>query len=88
MTQATPTPPPPPRDAIAVTPVVRTGAGTPAREVSMIDVTVSAFTLTGLIMAGALIAGVLAGVLYVRYRKNRAITVIEARGGNHNFLRE
>jgi hypothetical protein len=54
----------------------------------MIDVTVSAFTLTGYIMGGALIAGLLAGVLYVRYRSSRAITVIEERGGNHNFLRE
>ncbi len=87
MTQGTPTPPPP-REAIAVTPVVRTGTAAPSREVSMIDVTVSAFTLTGFIMGGALIAGLLAGVFYVRYRASRAITVIEERGGNHNFLRE
>lgn len=80
--------PPPRTDAIPITPVVRTGTAAPSREVSMIDVTVSAFTLTGLIMGGALIAGVLAGVLYVRYRSHRAITVIEERGGNHNFLRE
>ena len=77
-----------PPDSIPVTPVVRTGAPDPSREVSMIDVTVSAFTLTGLIMAGALVAGLVAGVVYVRSRKARAITVIEARGGNHNFLRE
>jgi hypothetical protein len=67
---------------------VRTGAPDASREVSMIDVTVSAFTLTGFIMGGALIAGLLAGVVYVRYRKARPVTVIEARGGNHNFLRE
>ena len=54
----------------------------------MIDVTVSAFTLTGYIMGGALIAGLLAGLLYTRFRQGRAITVIEERGGNHNFLRE
>ena len=46
-----------PPDAIPVTPVVITGAPDPSREVSMIDVTVSAFTLTGYIMGGALIAG-------------------------------
>lgn len=77
-----------PPDAISVTPVLRTGVQQPAREVSMIDVTVSAFHLTGFIMGGALIAGLLAGVGYVRFRKGRAITTIEARGNNHNFLRE
>lgn len=54
----------------------------------MVDVTVSAFTLTGLVMTAALVAGLLAGVAYVWFRSKRAITVIEARGGNHNFLRE
>jgi hypothetical protein len=77
-----------PPDAIPVTPVVRTGTQTPAAEVSMIDVTVSAFHLTGLIMSGALLAGLLAGAAYVWFRKGRAVTTIEARGNNHNFLRE
>ena len=85
MSQTSQTAPP---EAIAVTPVYRTGVQEPAREVSMIDVTVSAFHLTGLIMGGALVAGVLAGVTYVWFRKQRAITTIEARGNNHNFLRE
>lgn len=71
-----------------MTPVVRTGIQEPAREVSMIDVTVSAFHLTGLIMTAALVAGVLAGAAYVWFRTRRAVTIIEARGGNHNFLRE
>lgn len=78
----------PPPQAIEVTPVYRTGVQEPAREVSMIDVTVSAFHLTGLIMSGALLAGLLAGVGYVWFRKGRAVTTIEARGNNHNFLRE
>lgn len=78
-----------PPDAIPVTPVVITGAPDPSREVSVIDVTVSAFTLTGYIIGGALIAGLLAGLLLARFRQGRAITrVIEERGGNHNFLRE
>jgi len=78
----------PPPEAIQVTPVVRTGVQTPSSEVSMVDVTVSAFHLTGLIMTGALAAGLLAGVTYVWFRKGRAVTTIEARGNNHNFLRE
>ena len=82
MTQA------PSPDAISVTPVVQTGVQQPAREVSMIDVTVSAFHLTGLIMGRALAAGLLAGIAYVWFRKGRAITTIEARGNNPNFLRE
>jgi hypothetical protein len=81
-------PPVVPRDAIPVTPVVRTGIQEPAREVSMIDVTLSAFTLTGVIMTAALVAGLLAGAAYVWFRTRHAVTVIEARGGNHNFLRE
>jgi hypothetical protein len=75
-------------NAIQVTPVVRTGAGPASPEVGMIDVTVSAMRLTGYIMGGAVIAGLLVGVLYTRFRQGRAITVIEERGGNHNFLRE
>ncbi len=39
-------------------------------------------------MGGALLAGLLAGVLYTKFHQSRAITVIEERGGNHNFLRE
>jgi len=77
-----------PPEAISVTPVYRTGVQEPAREVSMIDVTVSAFHLTGLIMGGALLAGLLAGATYVWFRRGRAITTIEARGNNPNFLRE
>ena len=67
---------------------MRTGIQEPAREVSMIDVTLSAFTLTGLIMTAALVAGLLAGAAYVWFRTRHAVTIIEARGNNHNFLRE
>jgi hypothetical protein len=74
-------------DAISVTPVVRTGIQQPTPEVGMIDVAVAAFGLTGYIMVAALVAGVLAGVVYVWFRSRRAVTTIEARGDNHNFLR-
>jgi hypothetical protein len=77
-----------PLDAITVTPVVRTGLQQPAKEVGMIEVAVAAFGLTGVIMSAAIIAGFLAGAAYVWYRTRHAVTVIEARGNNPNFLRE
>ncbi len=76
-----------PPDAIPVTPVIRTGIQEPTPEVSMVDVALAAFGLTGAIMVAALIAGLLAGVGYVWFRKRHAVSTIEARGGNHNFLR-
>ena len=56
-------------------------------ELSMIDVAVAAFGLTGAIMAAALVAGLLAGGLFIWYRSRRAITIIEARGHQHNYFR-
>jgi uncharacterized membrane-anchored protein len=53
----------------------------------MIDVSVAAFGLTGVIMAAALVAGLLAGVGYIWYRSRRAVTLIEARGNQHNLFR-
>ena len=58
----------------------------PARELSMIDVSIAAFGLTGVIMVAALLAGLVAGAAYIWYRSKRAITTIEARGG-HNLFR-
>ena len=78
-------PPPPTRDAQPVT-IVQI-APEPAREVSMIDVSLAAFGLTGVIMVAALIAGLLAGAGYIWYRSKRAVTIIEERGGNHNLFR-
>ena len=57
-----------------------------ARELSMIDVSLAAFNLTGAIMAAAIVAGLAAGATYIWYRSRRAITTIEARGG-HNLFR-
>ena len=53
----------------------------------MIDVSVAAFGLTGVIMAAALVAGLIAGAGYIWYRSRRAITIIEARGHQHNLFR-
>jgi uncharacterized membrane-anchored protein len=56
-------------------------------EVSMIDVAVAAFGLTGVIMAAALIAGLAAGALFIWYRSKRAVSIIEERGHQHNLFR-
>jgi hypothetical protein len=66
--------------------IVQIAPEQPARELSMIDVSLAAFNLTGAIMAAALAAGLVAGVTYIWYRSRRAITTIEARGG-HNLFR-
>ena len=58
-----------------------------APELSMIDVALAAFGLTGAIMAAAVIAGLVAGGLFIWYRSKRAITIIEARGHQHNYFR-
>lgn len=56
-------------------------------ELSMIDVAVAAFGLTGAIMVAAIIAGLSAGALFIWYRSRRAITIIEERGHQHNLFR-
>jgi hypothetical protein len=79
-------PPPPTQEAQPVT-IVQRSVEPPAREVSMIDVSLAAFGLTGVIMVAALVAGLLAGAGYIWYRSRRAVTIIEARGGQHNLFR-
>lgn len=59
----------------------------PTPELSMIDVAVAAFGLTGVIMVAALVAGLVAGALFIWYRSRRAITIIEARGGQHDLFK-
>jgi len=59
----------------------------PAPELSMIDVSVAAFGLTGVIMVAAIIAGLVAGAAYIWYRSRRAVTIIEERGHQHNLFR-
>ena len=58
-----------------------------AVELSMIDVAVAAFGLTGVIMVAAIVAGISAGALFIWYRSRRAITRIEAQGHQHNLFR-
>ncbi|MEO7133106.1 MAG: hypothetical protein ABI024_02695 [Vicinamibacterales bacterium] len=66
--------------------IVQIAPEQPARELSMIDVSLAAFGLTGVIMGAAVVAGLVAGVTYIWYRSRRAVTTIEARGG-HNLFR-
>ena len=58
----------------------------PAKQLSMIDVSIAAFGLTGVIMVAALAAGLCAGIGYIWYRSRRPITMIEAQGGKHNLF--
>ncbi len=72
----------------SITPtIVQVVKDPPSQQISMIDVAVGAFGLTGVIMVAALAAGLLAGALIVWYRMRRPITLIEARGGEHNLFR-
>jgi hypothetical protein len=78
--------PAPGQDSQPVT-IVRVVPEKPAEELSMIDVSVAAFGLTGAIMGAALLAGLIAGAGYIWYRSRRAVTIIEARGNQHNLFR-
>jgi hypothetical protein len=81
-------PPPPPKDEQPITTtIVQIVPEKPAEELSMIDVSVAAFGLTGVIMVAALLAGLVAGAGYIWYRSRRAITIIEERGHQHNLFR-
>jgi hypothetical protein len=59
----------------------------PAPTIDMIQVAVAAFGLTGVIMGAAVVAGFLAGALYIWYRSKGPASTIEARGHQHNFFR-
>ena len=59
----------------------------PVSSIDMIQVAVAAFGLTGAIMAAALVAGLVAGAIFIWYRRRRPASTIEARGGEHNLFR-
>ena len=59
----------------------------PAVEVTMIDVALAAFGVTGIIMVAAIVAGLSAGALFIWYRSKHAVTIIEERGHQHNLFR-
>ena len=67
--------------------IVQVDPNARSAELSMIDVAVAAFGLTGVIMVAAIVAGLSAGALFIWYRSKRAITIIEERGHQHNLFR-
>jgi hypothetical protein len=71
----------------AITPTIIEVVEEPTAAIDMIQVAVAAFELTGVIMGGAVAAGLLAGALFIWYRRRRAASTIEARGYEHNFFR-
>lgn len=80
-------PPPPPGP---ITPIIIEVAKEPdatAASINMIQVAVAAFGLTGIIMAGAVVAGLIAGAAIIWFRRQRPVSTIEARGHQHNLFR-
>jgi hypothetical protein len=75
-----------PTDAITTT-IVEVAEEPITPPIDMIQVALAAFELTGIIMASAAIAGLLAGFLFIWYRRRRPASTIEARGHEHNFFR-
>jgi hypothetical protein len=67
--------------------IVQVDQSARSAELSMIDVAVAAFGLTGVIMVAAIVAGLSAGALFIWYRSKRAVTIIEERGHQHNLFR-
>ena len=67
--------------------IVQVDQNARSAELSMIDVAVAAFGLTGAIMVAAIVAGLSAGALFIWYRSKRAITTLEERGHQHNLFR-
>lgn len=71
----------------AITPRIIEISRAPSGSIDMIQVAVAAFGLTGVIMAAAVVAGLLAGALFIWYRTRHPATTIEARNHEHNFFR-
>lgn len=70
-----------------ITPTIIEVVDEPAASIDMIQVAVAAFGLTGFIMAAAVVAGLVAGALFIWYRRRHPVSTIEARGGDHNLFR-
>jgi hypothetical protein len=77
-------PPPPPAP---ITPTIVEVVKEPTASIGMIQVALAAFGLTGVIMVGAVVAGLLAGALFIWYRRRGPISTIEARDHEHNLFR-
>ena len=71
----------------AIIPRIIEVANQPTAPIDMIQVAVAAFGLTGMIMASATVAGLVAGAAFIWFRTRRPASTIEARGHEHNFFR-
>ena len=80
-----PLPPETPTFPIAPTIVEQVDAFTP--EIGVGELILGTVGLLGAIILASLLAGVLAGGIYIWWRKRGPITEIEARGGEHNYFR-
>jgi hypothetical protein len=78
-------PPPPPPEPI--TPTIIEIVKEPSASISMIEVALAAFGLTGVIMLAAILAGLIAGGVIIWVRRQRPVSTIEARGHQHNLFR-
>jgi hypothetical protein len=70
-----------------ITPSIIEVVKEPTASIDMIQVAVAAFGLTGVIMASAAVAGLVAGALFIWYRRRGPASTIEARGHEHNLFR-
>lgn len=71
----------------AITPRIIEIVREPTASIDMIQVAIAAFGLTGIIMASATVAGLIAGALFIWYRRRGPASTIEARGHEHNLFR-
>ncbi len=71
----------------AITPTIIEVVEAPTAAIDMIQVALVAFELTGYIMGGMAVAGLVAGALFIWYRRRGPASTIEARGFDHNFFR-
>jgi hypothetical protein len=76
-------PAPPPAPPITIIEVVKE----PTASIGMIEVALAAFGLTGVIMVGAVLVGLLAGAAIIWFRRRRPVSTIEARDHQHNLFR-
>jgi len=70
-----------------ITPTIVEIIKEPTASIDMIQVAIAAFGLTGVIMLAAVFAGLIAGGIFIWYRRRRPVSTIEARGGEHNLFR-
>jgi hypothetical protein len=70
-----------------ITPTIVEVIKEPTASIDMIQVAVAAFGLTGVIMASAVVAGLVAGAVFIWYRRRGPASTIEARGQPPNLFR-